>query len=841
MDKLFHSDLIELYKLICNKQKSEGVCRGFSCMWAQAILANDEKVFFERLDLISAYKPDFEALKNEIEEVKKKVQMHEKLDNKAKQLLQILAFFEGIELYLAPDEHSDLFNRNYVAQEDIRDIYSFAKSKKLEQQELISILHKSYAFNKTSLADYLKNLEQILSETDSELPILLDNLRHSVCMKYNKTTKTWFYIDTNDFKRYPSMTSYYREMNLEGLVDSIFDSLDGSSNVVLGTRVLANGNGDLDSIKKSFVKFNLDYPIKPELARMYDRYGGGLLFMACKNGHLDMVKELLLQPGVEINPHRGMTPLSIACYKGHVEVVKTLLAQEGIEINLADDLGATPLFYACQNGHVDVVKELLKQPKTNTRQTNIDTFSPLHIACKKGHVDVVKELLSKNIKINKLTDKQETPLYIACKNGHVDIVKALLKQPGIDVDQENMQYETPLYIACRNGHSGVVRELLSHDPPIKIHRCDESGLTPLHIACAMGHLGVVNEFIKRPKMIFTLETLNTGLTPFHMACKNGHVEVVKALLNNQKVKRNLTKDILITSLYLACESGHLDVVRELLSQKNIDIKQKTKYVGSPLYAACAHGHVSIVKELLRTESIDINQPNNNGSTPFFVACERGHLEVIKELLRKEKIQINQEDNYGRTPFFQACRYKKTAVIKLILKSPRMEIEYLDGKKNSPLQIACSFLDTSKDKKVFELFLNKKASLTHRNNKGQTALDIAIKRNNTVAISMILNYAQHHQINLEEILSYSLWKKALNLSESAPPAVVQYLASYKNDKEDKPSDTKRARASFFRAYVPPKYTPNRYVGGEKLLESEDESESPPEEDPPEDSNNSCPVQ
>ena len=60
------------------------------------------------------------------------------------------------------------------------------------------------------------------------------------------------------------------------------------------------------------------------------------LWRACTNGDLETVRELADDPGVDINwagEDRLDTPLHRACRFGHLEIVKVLLVQERIEVN----------------------------------------------------------------------------------------------------------------------------------------------------------------------------------------------------------------------------------------------------------------------------------------------------------------------------------------------------------------------------------------------------------------------------------------------------------------------------------------------------------------------------
>ena len=93
------------------------------------------------------------------------------------------------------------------------------------------------------------------------------------------------------------------------------------------------------------------------------------LWEAAKRGPVSEVSSLLGDhPEINVNwtnPHSDKwTPLHIACRYGHVEVVKRLLAHPNIHVNLKIIGGQTPLSLGCYNGQVTVVQLLLKDPHT---------------------------------------------------------------------------------------------------------------------------------------------------------------------------------------------------------------------------------------------------------------------------------------------------------------------------------------------------------------------------------------------------------------------------------------------------------------------------------------------
>ena len=107
------------------------------------------------------------------------------------------------------------------------------------------------------------------------------------------------------------------------------------------------------------------------------------------------------------------------------------------------------------------------------------------------------------------------------------------------------------------------------------------------------------------------------------------------------------------------------------------------------------------------DKVDINIANKNGVTPFYIACQRGHTEIARMLIKKG-ININAVGITGHTP----------------------------------LQVACLATVNHNNEGLFELLLKKGASLDHKNDAGQTALEIATEKNNTAAIKVISKFLKN---------------------------------------------------------------------------------------------------
>ena len=76
------------------------------------------------------------------------------------------------------------------------------------------------------------------------------------------------------------------------------------------------------------------------------------LHLACKLGKIEVVK-LFLNSNVDLNArsHYGATPFMVACEEGQIDIVGELLQRSDIVLNARDKLGRTAFFRACEQGH----------------------------------------------------------------------------------------------------------------------------------------------------------------------------------------------------------------------------------------------------------------------------------------------------------------------------------------------------------------------------------------------------------------------------------------------------------------------------------------------------------
>ena len=154
--------------------------------------------------------------------------------------------------------------------------------------------------------------------------------------------------------------------------------------------------------------------------------------------------------------------------------------------------------------------------------------------------------------------------------------------------------------------------------------------------------------------------------------------------------------------------------------------------------AALQGDLPTVRKCLNVGwSIFFNSPMSDNS-PLLTAIYQGRREVVKTMIASTHYRINQRRKKdGATLLHVVCKYGGAGMVEDILERERIVIDPRDNKGRTPLISACKSTISTHEAKLFELLLNKGASLILKDKEGLTALDHAIKHKNTLAVKMIL--------------------------------------------------------------------------------------------------------
>ena len=318
------------------------------------------------------------------------------------------------------------------------------------------------------------------------------------------------------------------------------------------------------------------------------------LLTSCLRGDAAKLKYQLGSGKADMNM---MTPtgtlLYIAAKMNYQEVVKVLLLRPGIKVNLGHPSGATPLSAAAQYGHLEVAGMLLQHPETNPSIGISKAGSPpLAVAAHCGYEKLVKLLLSSGkTNVNLRDNKGGTALYYAAQNNWPKIVDLLIRK-GADVNLSLKNRTTPLCVAAFAGYFKVA-ELLSQAPGVQVDKPGMDNVTPLLMACCQEHKRIVKLLLNNgadPDM-----AVQYGITALHIACRTGNTKIVELLLNN-KADPNIVDAMGQAAIHHVCVAGHAKILKMLLDAgADVDMKAEDEY--TPYQFASIAGQQEVMKLL----------------------------------------------------------------------------------------------------------------------------------------------------------------------------------------------------------------------------------------------------
>jgi len=177
------------------------------------------------------------------------------------------------------------------------------------------------------------------------------------------------------------------------------------------------------------------------------------LLQATHRGMVSVVEALLAQYDPTAHPEylnapsdEGITPLIAASSEGHVEIIKLLLGQSGIDVNVKDKDGTNSLMAASARGHADAV-ELLLKAGASVNEQNIDGHTALMFAYNgKNQVETLWERYHQFVRDSsaseeKVDDGGTGPIIQEALDNHTALVDLLLKS-GADATLKDKEGHT---------------------------------------------------------------------------------------------------------------------------------------------------------------------------------------------------------------------------------------------------------------------------------------------------------------------------------------------------------------------------------------------------------------
>lgn len=383
-----HNDLVKITQSIGYMGAEYGMCNGITSMGMQAVLIRDVDSYNNRLQKITRIFK--ESTGSSYEEKILDTAMQIKVDP------EMLAFFEGVELFQQSHRYTDLFKDEVkpAFQDDpksMESLLSMIASKDAEAKGGIAYIGGfSGVYNTSQFMFYLSSFRRLCDQLSCQHPIALKlgSASHTIYIAYDPFKESWFFIDSNQLP----IQEIKENNEIVELLKIGFDT----DVFVLSTDVyILRYNKSFKKEFKNWLKTegmqDLHKMSVPKLKSL-DSNNTPWLFVALLRENTQFV-ENLLSSGADINiqDNDGLSALHFAVLGRRKEMVN-LLISHGAEFNLQDWMGYTPLAYAVENGFTDIVKILLNAD-VDVNLDNGSGITPISIAVENGFTEIVKMLL----------------------------------------------------------------------------------------------------------------------------------------------------------------------------------------------------------------------------------------------------------------------------------------------------------------------------------------------------------------------------------------------------------------------------------------------------------------
>eukprot|EP01112_Ceratiomyxa_fruticulosa_P012359 TRINITY_DN3416_c0_g1_i1.p1 TRINITY_DN3416_c0_g1~~TRINITY_DN3416_c0_g1_i1.p1 ORF type:complete len:398 (-),score=104.90 TRINITY_DN3416_c0_g1_i1:39-1232(-) len=370
---------------------------------------------------------------------------------------------------------------------------------------------------------------------------------------------------------------------------------------------------------------------------------------AVENGDLEKMREFI-EKGSDINSATsGGSPFFIACRDNHIRIVKELIKM-GVDVNSFPGRGTKPLIVALANNHIALFELLLQHganpnftikqdskgnSETETKQSSEEHLTPLQLAIIHKKYEIVQLLLNFKANPHVLFRANHTTLQVVVQQENFSLVQALLEQKVDPNIQETINGKTPLHSAVLTNNLEIVKLLLQHkaNPNIKTYPHTEkfgvADFTPLFLAL---YLGVSK---KNDTPITDPNTINTKLQIIEELIKNG-------------ADVNVTAQHNTTPLIFACKQ-YFEQGALVLLNNGADPTMPTVHKEYPLHFAALFGLKRVVEKILSIAPHQINVQGYGEGTALHCAIVSEQLEITL-LLMKAGANFDIKDKGGKVPF-----------------------------------------------------------------------------------------------------------------------------------------------------------------------------------------------
>lgn len=496
-----------------------------------------------------------------------------------------------------------------------------------------------------------------------------------------------------------------------------------------------------------------------------------LLHYVIENSNIVLV-EKLLQKNVTIHlkDKDGNIPLHKAAELKNSEILELLLKNNKVLINEQNNRGYTPLMVALTQGNKEQAFYLIDSSANVQLKDNMKKNALMHGILFLQH-ELVPLLIELTDDVNVQDSLGNTALIYAILSDQVPWVRSLMEK-GSSFIIRNKAGQTPLMLAVRSSHSEMLSVVVQNSQET-IDWQDQDGNTALILAVSEGNYDDVTLLIKNKANPYIKN--NARLSAFEIV-KDSRIKILL-----KKMKEELERTLL-----QSVEDNNFMALRDLL-QQGVNPNIQDHKGNTSLIIAAKNNHVKLVRELLKFGA-NIYLKNREGQMAVDVSTSpeinklidneriklEGHLlRAIEEnnkaqliFLLKRGVNPNAYLNVSLTTPLMLAVEKENIDITLILLENGARIELTDNRdrnaldylnKNSPnydslykllsdeqTRVQNHFFDLVESGSFAEIqtYIERIKNIDQANDDGNTALMMAINRDDLEIIQYILDLGAH---------------------------------------------------------------------------------------------------
>ena len=437
-----------------------------------------------------------------------------------------------------------------------------------------------------------------------------------------------------------------------------------------------------------------------------------------------------------------------------------------------------------------IVSFLDKQIATNPHISH-QTYLPesliqrLIAAMEKNEINLFKETLQKDSRLlfNELKENKNI-FMLACELASLEILEMIITQLGAKIRQLTC-------IETDNGRSSLImvgRRLGSKGTACIAKAIDwkPSHFQDFLVFCVQENDAAMADIALSLGAVATSELLNQA----YAQKKTGIVKVLISFGASIQAEDQQGNDFLMRTI----EDSNIPLTLFLLSLSQctdqLNLNKMNEAKDSAVTLATQKRQIDVVKALLNHSQVNINQTNGQKDTALHLATRNQDQEMVKLLIEK-RISLNEKNGQGKTALDMAYQpYPKNdfSLLKLlILSGAQIDDLLLKAIENNQVELIEFLLTDAKQ------LVNPYIS----NSKGQTALLLAIQKNQLKTVSLLLGQLGMNMNQVDAYGNTALHHAAMLGKNDIIKLLMKQHASIKDKNKEKKTPVQLARENDYK--------------------------------------------